>query len=185
VKVRVLGMGNVLMGDDGFGPFVVRSMEAAYECPAGVEFIDIGTPGLDLTPYLLEVDAVIFVDTVSSPGAPGELRLYDREHILKHPPQMRAGPHDPALKEALLTVAAAGAGPSQVTLIGVIPQWVATGLVLSPCVQAAVAPAIAAVVEVLDALGAPPRRRVHPYPPDVWWARTVSNNRRGRAPSVA
>lgn len=172
--IRVLGMGNVLMGDDGFGPFVVRVLEAAYECPEGVEFVDVGTPGLDLTPYLLDADAVIFVDTVSSRGTPGELRTYERADILKHPPQLRTGPHDPALKEALLTVAAAGAGPARVLLIGVIPQWIATGVVLSPRVEASVDRAVTAIVQALAGLGVRLVRRDPPADADVWWARPVS-----------
>jgi hydrogenase maturation protease len=95
--IRVLGLGNVLMSDDGFGPFVIRVLEANYDCPAGVEFVDVGTPGLDLTPFLLGADAVIFVDTVTSHGVPGEIRLYDRQAILRVPPQTRTGGHDPAL----------------------------------------------------------------------------------------
>ncbi len=169
--IRVLGVGNVLMSDDGVGPFVVRVLQATYECPDEVEFIDIGTPGLDMTPYLLDADAVIFVDTISSVGPPGEIRTYDRDGILKYPPQTRTGPHDPALKEALLTVAAAGAGPAHVLLIGVIPELIAMGLVLSPPVQAAVGPAVAAVVAALEALGHALVPRPHPAPPDIWWAR--------------
>jgi hydrogenase maturation protease len=170
--IRVLGMGNVLMSDDGFGPYVVHVLEATYECPPGVEFVDVGTPGLDLTPYLLDADAVIFLDTVSSRGAPGELRTYERDDILKHPPQTRTGPHDPALKEALLTVVAAGAGPARVLLIGVIPRRIATGVALSPQVQAAVGPAIRAVVAVLEELGTPIAPRAQVSTPDIWWTRS-------------
>jgi hydrogenase maturation protease len=165
-------MGNVLMSDDGFGPYVVHLLEATYECPPGVEFVDVGTPGLDLTPYLLDADAVIFVDTVSSRGAPGEMRTYERDDILKHQPQMRTGPHDPALKEALMTVAAAGAGPTRAVLVGVIPQWIATGVALSPQVQAAVGRAVATVIRTLDEMGARPMLRAQPAPMDVWWARS-------------
>ncbi|HYT66480.1 MAG TPA: hydrogenase maturation protease [Vicinamibacterales bacterium] len=172
--IRVLGLGNVLMSDDGFGPFVVRVLEATYDQPAGVEFIDVGTPGLDLTPYLLDTDAVIFVDTVTSGGRPGELRIYDRADILRHAPQTRTSGHDPALKEALLTVDAVGGGPKRVTLIGVIPDWIATGVVLSPQVEAAVGRAVMAVVQALENLGVSLVRRDHPGVPDVWWARSES-----------
>ena len=168
--IRVLGLGNVLMSDDGFGPFVVRVLEATYEAPANVEFIDVGTPGLDLTPYLLDAEAVIFVDTVTSKGRPGQLRTYDRSEILRHPPQTRTGGHDPALKEALLTVDAAGKGPRAVKLVGVIPAWIATGVVLSPEVEASVGYAVMAVVEELERLGAHLRRRHQSGKPDIWWA---------------
>jgi len=168
--IRVLGLGNVLMSDDGFGPFVIRVLEATYECPPGVEFVDAGTPGLDLTPFLLGADAVIFVDTVTSRGVPGEIRVYDKDAILKVPPQARTGGHDPSLKEALLTVAAAGTGPARVSLVGAIPEWIATGVTLSPRLEAAVGPAVLAVVEALTALGAAPLRRAHPEVPHIWWA---------------
>jgi hydrogenase maturation protease len=174
--IKVLGIGNVLMSDDGFGPFVIRVLEAAYECPPDVEFVDAGTPGLDLTPYLMGTDAVIFVDTVSSRGVPGAIRIYDRDAILKVPPQARTGGHDPALKEALLTVEAAGAGPSRVTLVGVIPEWIATGVALSPRLEAAVGPAVLAVVEALAALGVHLTRRVHPEVPHIWWAAGAMEN---------
>ena len=168
--IRVLGLGNVLMSDDGFGPFVVRVLEATYDCPPGVEFVDAGTPGLDLTPFLIGTEAVIFVDTVTSRGVPGEIKVYDKDAILKVPPQARTGGHDPALKEALLTVAAAGTGPANVTLVGAIPEWIATGVVLSPPLEAAVGPAVAAVVDALAALGVRLARRPRPEVPHIWWA---------------
>lgn len=164
------------MSDDGFGPFVVRVLEANYEAPPGVEFIDVGTPGLDLTPYLLGADAVIFVDTVTSRGRAGEIRVYDRADILRHPPQARTGGHDPSLKEGLLTVDAVGGGPRHVTLVGVIPEWIATGVALSPQVEAAVGHAVTAVVKALEALGVTLVRRRHPSVPDVWWARSETVN---------
>ena len=168
--IRVLGLGNVLMSDDGFGPFVVRVLEALYDCPSGVEFVDAGTPGLDLTPFLLDCRSVVFVDTVTSRGTPGEIRIYDRDAILKVPPQTRTGGHDPALKEALLTVAAAGGGPSDVTLDGVIPDWVATGVELSEPLQRAIHPAIEAILSELHRLGADVQPRRYPRSPDTWWS---------------
>ncbi len=172
--IRVLGLGNVLMSDDGFGPFVIHVLEATYEAPPNVEFVDVGTPGLDLTPYLLGTEAVICVDTVTSRGAPGEIKMYNREDILRHPPQTRTGGHDPALKEALLTVDAAGNGPRTVTLVGVVPEWIATGVVLSPVLEAAISTAVMAVVEELEKLGVNVERRRHPLPVDVWWTRSES-----------
>jgi hydrogenase maturation protease len=167
--IRVLGLGNVLMSDDGFGPFVVRVLEAAYECPPDVEIVDAGTPGLDLTPYLLGADAVVFVDTVTSRGEPGTIRVYDRDAILRVPPQARTGGHDPALKEALLTVEAAGVGPARARLVGVIPEWIATGVTLSPRLEAAVGPAVTAVVDALAGFGVRLVRRPHPGPARIWW----------------
>lgn len=171
MDIRILGLGNVLMSDDGFGPYVVRVLEAFYELPAGVQAVDAGTPGVDLTPFLLDARAVIVIDTVKAQGMAGDIRTYDRDDILGHPSQQRGARHDAGLREALLTVSAAGAGPSNVKLIGVIPEWIATGVTLSRNVRAAVAPAIGLIVTELERLGARPVMRPVPRRPDTWWER--------------
>jgi hydrogenase maturation protease len=170
-NVAVLGLGNVLMGDDALGPTVIKVLEAEYEFPTGVSVQDLGTPGLDLTPYLAGVEALIVVDTVRASGAPGEVRLYRRDEILKHPPQPRLSPHDPGLKEALLTMEFSGSGPREVLLVGVIPAEVRTGVGLSQAVRAAVPAAVAEVVQELARLEVAPRPRPAPAPADLWWER--------------
>lgn len=171
MTIRILGLGNVLMSDDGFGPYVVRVLEAFYEVPDNVQVIDAGTPGLDLTPFLLDADAVVFLDTVKAVGRAGEIRMYRTDELLRHAPQPRLSPHDPGLREALLTVAAAGAGPKDVLLVGAVPEWIATGVRLSPAVRAAIAPAIGEVLNELERLGVRPRMRPVPRRPDTWWER--------------
>jgi hydrogenase maturation protease len=170
-NVEVVGLGNVLMGDDALGPTVIKVLEAEYEFPGGVSVQDLGTPGLDLTPYLADIRALIVVDTVRASGVPGEARLYRRDEILKHPPQARLSPHDPGLKEALLTMEFAGNGPREVLLVGVIPAEVGTRIGLSPAVRAAVPGAVAEVVKELTRLGVAPRPRPTPADPDLWWER--------------
>ena len=170
-NVAVVGLGNVLMGDDALGPTVIKVLDAEYEFPEGVSVQDLGTPGLDLTPYLAGIDALIVVDTVHAAGAPGAVRLYRRDEILKHPPQARLSPHDPGLKEALLTVEFSGSGPREVLLVGVIPVETRTGVGLSTAVRAAVPAAVAEVVKDLTRLGVAPRPRPTPADPAVWWER--------------
>ena len=171
MKVRVLGLGNVLMSDDGFGPYAVRVLEAFYDMPAGVEVVDAGTPGLDLTPYLIDADVVILLDTMKAPGKAGDIQVLQLADILRHAPQPRLSPHDPGIKEALLTVAAAGKGPREVLLIGVVPEWVATGVQLSRPVRSSLAPAIGLAITELERLGYRPRMRPVPRHPDTWWER--------------
>jgi hydrogenase maturation protease len=171
MNVRVLGLGNVLMSDDGFGPYAVRVLDAFYEMPANVQVIDAGTPGLDLTPYLFDADVVIFLDTVKVEGEPGDIRTFTLPEILRHAPLPRLSPHDPGIKEALLTLAAAGQGPKHVLLIGVVPEWVATGVSLSASVRSAIAPVTSLALAELDRLGCPARPRRMPRRPDTWWER--------------
>lgn len=174
MDIRILGLGNVLMGDDGFGPFVIEALTAGYDFPANVAVIDAGTPGLDLAPFLIGADAVIVVDTVRSDGPAGALRLYARDAILKYPPQQRLGPHDPGFKQTLLTLDFAGCAPSEVLLVGVIPQATAPIARLSRAVRDAVPQAVQAVVAELERLGAGPVERLEPGILAPWWEREIS-----------
>ncbi len=171
MRTLVMGLGNVLVGDDGFGPYVIRTLESRYRFPEEVSVLDAGTPGLDLVPHLRGPEAVVLLDTVRSSSPPGTLLRYDREAILRHPPAPRVSPHDPALKETLLTLDLAGEGPREVVLVGVVPERLDTGPGLSPRVREAVEPAVRAVLEELERLGAPASPKESPGEPDFWWER--------------
>ncbi|HUR35087.1 MAG TPA: hydrogenase maturation protease, partial [Vicinamibacterales bacterium] len=107
-RTYVLGLGNVLMGDDGFGPAVVRAFLERYDVESDVEVVDLGTPGLDLTPWMADADHVILVDTVKAALAPGSLRIYDKADLTRQAPFARTGPHDPGVRECVLTLEFAG-----------------------------------------------------------------------------
>jgi hydrogenase maturation protease len=171
--VFILGLGNVLMGDDGFGPYVVRRFDAEYEVGDEAEVLDIGTPGLDLTPWLADARNVIIIDTVRASAPPGTLKVYGKADIVRHAPASRVGPHDPGLKETLLALEFAGRAPESVTLIGVVPARVAMGTTLSDPVAATVPAALSAVADRLTRLGVPVRARENrkPVRSDCcpWW----------------
>jgi len=170
-RIAVLGLGNVLMRDDAFGPYVVETLLATYEAPPDADILDLGTPGLDLTPFVTGRDALILVDTVKSTGRPGDLRFYSKDEILKHPPQPRLSPHDPGVKEALLTAEFAGEGPRTLRLVGVIPANVRMGVGLSPGLRVAVPQAVEAVRQELLALRVALEPRPEALAPDLWWER--------------
>jgi hydrogenase maturation protease len=168
-----LGLGNVLMGDDALGPWVIEELLAGWEFPEGVGVLDVGTPGLDLTPYLAGADTVLLVDTVKADGPAGAIRVYPRDQLLSRPPQPRTSPHDPGLTEALFALELEGSAPRDVVLVGVIAESVASGIGLSPPVREAVGRAAAEVVERLAGLGLPPRPRVGAAPASPWWEKEV------------
>jgi hydrogenase maturation protease len=168
---NVLGLGNVLMGDDGFGPAVVRAFEAEYVVGPDVSVIDLGTPGLDLTPWLADVDRVIIVDTVKGDLPPGTLRVFDGAGVLRRPPSVRIGPHDPGVKEALLMLEFAGRAPRELALIGVVPERTEMAVQLSPALQQALPLAVEAIAALLVRFGERPIRRARPRSAPVWWSR--------------
>jgi hydrogenase maturation protease len=169
--VRVLGLGNVLMGDDALGPWVIHRLEATVTFPPEVEVVDVGTPGLDLVPYVSGPCGIILVDTVHSKGAaPGDIRKYDRDALVKFGPKPRLSPHDPGVTEAILAVEMAGDPPAYVTLVGVVPDSVKAGVGLTPALQDAVVRAADAIVAELKARGFDVRPRGGAASvPLPWW----------------
>jgi len=171
-KVAVLGFGSILMKDDGVGSYVVKTLETSYEFGQGVSILDIGTPGLGVEQYIAGLDALIVIDTVRATGQPGEVRTYRLEDILKHFPAPRMSPHDPGLKEALLSLDFSDLAPREVLLVGVIPAEVELGIGLSPIVQEAIPRIEAEVIQELVRLGVSVQKRAQPLAQDIWWERS-------------
>ncbi len=158
------------MGDDAAGPYVIQVLKARCEFAEDVSVLDLGTPGLDLMPYIRGVEALVVVDTVHAEGAAGEIRTYRREAILSRPLQPRLNPHDPGLHEALYAAEFAGDSP-EVLLVGVIPERTGTGIGLSDPVRAAIEPLAETVLEELRRLGVAGRPRLERQEPEIWWER--------------
>jgi len=146
VKTAIYGIGNILMGDDGIGPAVVRYLQS--HVIAGDELVleDLGTPSLDLPNYLDGFDRVIFVDAVNVDAPPGTVRLFTRAEIMAVPPGIRVSPHEPSINDALIVMDFAGNAPSEVTLVGVVPQTLEGPMTLSDAVSRAIPAAADAVM---------------------------------------
>ena len=150
--IAVFGIGNVLVGDDAIGPAVISAIETAYEIPLDLIVEDLGTPSLDLAARLMDLETVIFIDAVSAKAAPGTIRIYSLEEILEHPPGLRLSPHDPSLKETLLTSRFASGNPGYVRMVGIVPEST-EAFGMSATVSGAIPRAVAAVLSELRSLG--------------------------------
>lgn len=155
-RVAVLGLGNTLLGDDGVGPEVAQRLQRDFSFPTDTAVVDLGTPGLDLTPYLLDVESVLFVDAVDFDAQPGTVRMLSREEVLATTLSPRVSPHDPGVQHALQIVELVQERRLDVSVLGVKPSDVTLGRSLSPAVIAAL-PSLTSAV--LDWLG---ERGVHP-----------------------
>jgi len=168
-RIAVLGIGNVLMGDDALGAHVVKRLEAGWTLPPGVALVEAGTPGAALTTQLEGLDAAVVVDTVKLRGQPGEIRVLDKPALLARMPLAPMSPHEPGLREALFAMEFEGTAPPEVRLVGVVPASVELGVGLSAPVQAAVEGAVAEVLRQLASLGVAAVPRVPALHPDLWW----------------
>jgi len=170
MRIALFGIGNILMSDDAIGPTVARMIDAEWSMPDGVVVEDLGTPTIELPAHVAGLDAVVFIDAVTANAAPGSIIVYSREQILAHPPGLRVGPHDPSLRETLLTLDLIGNGPRDVVLVGIVAQSAKMGLGLTPAVAAAIPAAAAQALAELARLGVTLTRRDEPRDADLWWA---------------
>jgi len=169
-RVLIGGIGNVLLGDDGVGPYVVHLLESRYSFGGDIEIVDLGTPALDLLHRIAGRHAVILVDCVASPDeAPGAVVLYRKEDILRVAPTPRLDPHSPALSECLLTAEMLGAMPENVLLVGIVGEKIEPGCSPSAAVRQAVPSAIDAVVRELRHLGCDVRAKTDTDDSSIWW----------------
>jgi len=169
-KIVIGGVGNVLLGDDGVGPYVVHLLEHYYHFEDGVNVCDLGTPGLDLVGHLSGIDALILVDAISNDTPPGTLTLCRREDILKNgPAPVRMDPHSPSLSESLLIADFTGEGPRNVLLIGVSAEQFEPGAPLSRSVRMAATHAVEEVLLELDRLDVDYAPRAASAASPAWW----------------
>lgn len=163
------GIGNVLLGDDGVGPYVVHQLESQYSFAENVEVADLGTPALDLTHRIVGRELVILIDSVSTDDPPGTVLGYGKEDILSVMPAQRLDPHSPALSECLLAAEMLGASPENVLLVGIVSEGFEPGRALSEPVQRAVDNVIYVVLEELTKQGFEFRKRTQPIDARIWW----------------
>ena len=167
--VLIGGIGNVLLGDDGVGPYVLRMLESQYCFGDDIELVDLGTPSLDLTHQIVGLRALILIDSVAGDDPPGTVVVYRKEDILRIVPTERLDPHSPALSECLMTAAMLGASPEHVLLVGIVGVQYEPGQGLSPEVRKSVTKAIAEVVQELQRLGYFCQAKSSPDSPAIWW----------------
>lgn len=147
-RILVAGIGNIFLGDDGFGPEVMRHV-LGQPLGADVRAVDYGIRGMHLAYDLLEQwRALILVDALPDRGAPGTLHIFEADHETLSPTAgLEAHSMDPAAVFATLN-ALGGAAP-QTIVIGCEVENIEEGIGLSEAVTAAVPAAVAAINDVL------------------------------------
>lgn len=150
----VLGLGNVLLEDDGVGAAAVALVAEGFEPPPGARVLDGGTLGLSLLPYVEDADTVILVDAVRTDGAPGTLVRLEGDEVAPAV-ATRLSPHQVGVADLLDGARLVGRYPRRVVLLGVVPASIELGVGLTPAVQAALPRLVERVVQEAQALGFP------------------------------
>ncbi len=152
IGVLVLGLGNVLLGDDGLGAAAIAALTRDYRIPAGVQLEDGGTLGLALLSMLTESEHVILVDAVRTEDPPGTLVRVDGADVMDAV-RDRLSPHQVGVADLLDAARLIDRYPASVTLVGLVPEVIDLAVTRSRAVEAKVEELVAAVVHEVETLG--------------------------------
>jgi hydrogenase maturation protease len=130
-QTLVLGVGNLIMSDDGFGIHVIRRLEETVSLPEEVQVLDGGTAGLDLLYYLEGLKRLIIIDAVEMQKPAGTLTRMVNDEIPAYL-SIKMSPHDVGLSDMLFAAKLRDLHPEEVIVLGVQPGYVDMGLELSP-----------------------------------------------------
>jgi hydrogenase maturation protease len=165
----VIGIGNVLLGDDGFGPLVIEQFRCRFACEPTVEIYDLGTPGLDLAPDVYGKDLVVLIDAVHAEGPPGMLSYYCEDDFVSRTARLRVTGHDPGLWEALAHLRLADRSPSELIIIGAVPGSCGFGEGMGTALLDSSSIAAGSIAGLLVARGIACHRRQAAIEQNLWW----------------
>jgi hydrogenase maturation protease len=148
-----LGIGNILLRDEGVGIHVIKAMQA-IELSDNIELFDGGTMGLDLLNVVADRHQVVVIDAIQRDHEPGTVFSFSPDDFT--PQGVDISLHDIGLLETLRMSKYLGCAPQQIVIFGIEPKEMGYGLDLSSVVAAAVPHVIQLVLAYLAKMKMPP-----------------------------
>jgi hydrogenase maturation protease len=165
--VLVLGIGNVLWADEGFGVRCVEALQREWTFAPDVELLDGGTQGLYLLQNVQSASRLLIFDAIDYGLAPGTLKLVENDEVPRFMGAKKMSLHQTGFQEVLSLAQLTGHFPEQVLLIGCQPEELDDyGGSLRPIVKQTMGQALQLGIERLSAWGCEPVRRAQPLRED-------------------
>jgi hydrogenase maturation protease len=162
-RILVLGIGNILWADEGFGVRAVEEFHRRYAVPDNVTILDGGTQGLYLVNFLEEADRLIVFDAIDYGLEPGQLKLVRDDEVPRFTGAKKMSLHQTGFQEVISAADLLGRCPKHLVLIGCQPldleDW---GGPLTPPVRDRIAPAIKLACAILAEWGVTVSQRAEP-----------------------
>ncbi len=159
-KILVLGIGNILWADEGFGVRAVETFHARYHLPANVSLLDGGTQGLYLVQFVQEADYLLVFDAIDYGLEPGTLKIVQGDEVPKFTGAKKMSLHQTGFQEVLSAADLLDGYPEKLALIGCQPldleDW---GGPLTEPVRSKLGYAAEVAAAILEQWGAPCRPR--------------------------
>jgi len=153
-NILILGIGNLLWADEGFGVRCIERLNQGYRFPEGVTLMDGGTQGLYLVQHVQQADCLIVFDAIDYGLPPGTLKVVRDADVPKFMGAKRMSLHQTGFQEVLAIAEFTGSFPRELLLVGVQPEELEDfGGSLREPVRAQVEPALAIALEFLAERG--------------------------------
>ncbi len=149
----IIGIGNLLMRDEGFGVHVIRYLEKSFCFPDDVGLVDGGTAGIYMAPVFEDVNHAIVVDVIALDREPGTVVCLSHEGMRGKGPALSMSPHQIGVLEILEVCRFRGTLPERIEFLCVVPEKIEAGTSLSPCLAPKVAEVAHLAVNELKAQG--------------------------------
>lgn len=173
-KILVLGIGNLLWADEGFGVRAVDTLHRHYEFDKNVLLLDGGTQGIYLVQHVRDADILIVFDAVDYNLDPGTLKKVEAGEVPKFLGVKKISLHQTGFQEVLAMAEMMGDSPDHLMLVGVQPVELDDfGGSLRPQVAEQIFPAIDIALEYMAQFGVKPKKRLTPLPEDETLACSV------------
>jgi len=149
LSILVIGLGNILLTDEGIGVHVVNTMKERYTFSPEPEILDGGTLGLDLLHFLEGKDKILLIDAVDFRKEPAHIGVLEDDNI---PSQLftKLSVHHIGLSDLLFAAKLLDMKPSKIRLIGIQPQSLELGLTMTEPIRAIMEDVIDLAVKSLE-----------------------------------
>lgn len=135
-KIGIIGIGNLLFSDEGFGPFLIEHLIENYQIPEAIDVLDAGTAGIMLAPFIEDHDILYVIDiVVESQGPPGSIHCFTTKDVRSGNIQSRMSPHQVGLFEILDLCSLRDKLPEVIEMLTVVPDDLSTRIGLSPMLE--------------------------------------------------
>lgn len=152
MNILVLGIGNVLLTDEGIGVRILKELERKFTFSANVELLDGGTAGIELLRHIRTRDYLIIIDAMKCDQVPGTVVRVEGADV-PAAFRTRISPHQLGLSDLLAAAMLTDELPKNLVLFGVEPESIDIGLDLTDAVEASVDKLIGAVADELRSIG--------------------------------